>query len=77
MENFTYDNDESILDRLLDNIELYSKVLTKEEFEKLEYNKGYLEYQNNKDEEKIRREREINLKIFEEKQREKEKSKIN
>jgi len=75
MENFVYDNDESILDRLLDNIELYSKVLTKEEFEKLEYNKGYLEYQNNKDEEKIRREREINLKIFEEKQ--KEKSKIN
>jgi len=77
MENFTYDNDESILDRLLDNIELYSKVLTKEEFEKLEYNKGYLEYQLNKDEEKIKQEREINLKIYEEKQREKEKSKIN
>jgi len=49
--------------------------MTKEEFEKLPINPEYLEYQKNKDEEKIKEERKINLKIFEE--RMKEKSKVN
>jgi len=74
LNKFKYE-DESIIERLYKEAQIGSKIMTKEEFEKLPINPEYLEYQKNKDDEKIKEERKINLKIFEE--RMKEKSKVN
>ena len=70
---FKYD-DESLVDKLYQKSDIKTSIMTKEEFDKLPINPEYLEYQKNKDEEKIKREREINLKIFEEKLKEKSKT---